>query len=112
MEKVTHGKMNSRERGSLLSLEGNQTIRWEMDKEKKRKKGNRMKKKKGEEENRVWRRTKKKKRALILGVPTFRKSLVRELKLVYSMKATSRCQKKRKEVGVSPTLVISCLVAM
>ena len=47
MEKVTHSKMNSRERGSFLSLEGNQTIRWEMEKEKKRKKGNRMKKKKG-----------------------------------------------------------------
>ena len=28
MEKVTHGKMNSRVRGSFHSLERNQTIRW------------------------------------------------------------------------------------
>ena len=40
------------------------------------------------------------------------KLLVRETKLVYSTRATSRCQKKRKKVGVSPTLIISCLVAM
>ena len=33
-----------------------------------------------------------------------RKSIGRELKLVYSTRATSRCQ-KQKEVGFSPTLV-------
>ena len=35
-----------------------------------------------------------------------RNSLIRELKLVYSTRATSRCKKKKnKEVGFSPTLV-------
>ena len=47
---MTHGKMNSRARGSFLSLETNQTIRWEKKrKEKKRKnerKGKRKEKKK------------------------------------------------------------------
>ena len=33
------------------------------------------------------------------------KSIGQELKLVYSTRATSRCQKKKKEVGFSPTLV-------
>ena len=69
MEKATHGKMNSRVRGIFLSLEGNQTIRWGMGKEKKRKKrkeneerkGKERRKKKGEEENHAWRRRKKKK---------------------------------------------------
>ena len=53
MEKVTHGKMNSRVRRSFLSFEGNQTIRWENrkkkgkeKKEKKMKKGKKMRKKK------------------------------------------------------------------
>ena len=41
------------------------------------------------------------KRAPIPGVP---KSLVRELKLVYSTRATSRCQ-KTKVLGFSSTLV-------
>ena len=52
---VTHGKMNSRVRGSFLSLEASQTIRWEKKrKEKKRKneiKGKRKEKKRiGNEE--------------------------------------------------------------
>ena len=34
----------------------------------------------------------------------YRKSIGRELKLVYSTRATSRCQ-KQKEVGFSPTLI-------
>ena len=38
MENVTHGKMNSRVRGSFLSLEGNQTIWWGRGEEKKREK--------------------------------------------------------------------------
>ena len=70
-EKVTRGKMNSRVRGSFLSLEGNQTIQWGTEKEKKRKK-----EKKKEEKKRERRKTacgeekKKKKRATIPGVPT------------------------------------------
>ena len=51
---------------------------------------------------RVWRKKgKEKKRAPIPDVP---KSLVRELKLVYSTRATSRCQ-KTKVLGFSPTLI-------
>ena len=54
MENVTHGKMNSRVRGSFLSLEANQTIRWEKkikeNKRKKERKGKRKEKKKGKEE--------------------------------------------------------------
>ena len=67
MEKATHGKMNSRVRGIFLSLEGNQTIRWGMGKEKKRKKRKeneerkgKEEKKKEEEENHACRRKKKK----------------------------------------------------
>ena len=69
MENVTHGKINSRMRGSFLSLEGNQTIRWGSGKEKKRekeRKGEKIEqkeemtekeeKKKRDEENRAWRR--------------------------------------------------------
>ena len=47
-EKVTHGKMNSRVRGSSLSLEGHQTIRWGREKEKKRRKERKGGKKKRE----------------------------------------------------------------
>ena len=66
MEKVTHGKMNSRVSGSFLSLEGNQIIRWGRGEEKKREKERKKKMRKtvcgGKE--------KKLKRALILRVPT------------------------------------------
>ena len=47
MEKVTHGKMNSRVRGSFLSLEGNQK-NWVGKGRKKRKKKKRKKKEKKE----------------------------------------------------------------
>ena len=82
MEDVTHGKMNSRVRGSFLSLEENQTVLWgrgeerkreKKIKEKKRKKGKERSKKMEEEENREWRRKEKeqkKKRAPIPGVLT------------------------------------------
>ena len=70
-KKVTHGKMNSRVRGSFLSLEGNQTIRRGRKKEKKKEeRKEKEEKKRGEQENRAWRRKKKKKKALIPDVPT------------------------------------------
>ena len=54
-------------------------------------------KKKGEEENRAWRRKKKKeKKSSDSHCSNGWKSLVRELKLVYSMRATSRCQKQKR----------------
>ena len=49
MEKVTHGKMNSRVRRSFLSLEAKQKIRW--DKKRKEKKGRRKEKGKKEKKN-------------------------------------------------------------
>ena len=76
MENVTHDKMNSRVRGSFLSLEANQTIQWETKrKEKKMKKERKGKRKeKGDEgEPCVEERGKKKKTAIpfmIFGEPT------------------------------------------
>ena len=55
MEKVTHGKMDSRVRGSFLSLEGNPIIQWGRKKEKKRRKN-----KKERRKSRAWRRGEKK----------------------------------------------------
>ena len=100
MQKATHGKMNSRVRGIFLSLEGNQTIRWGMGKEKKRKKIKENEERKGKEEKKKERRKtmhggerkKKGSNSLCSDGP---KSLVRELKLVYSTRATSRCQKQK-----------------
>ena len=68
MENVTHGKTNSRVRGSFLSLEGNQTIRWGRGEERKRKK----ERKKRDKRKTVHREEKKKKRkmASIPDVPT------------------------------------------
>ena len=102
MEKVTHGKMNSRVRGSFLSLEGNQTIRWGRGEEKKRE--NERDKKKRRKTMCGGKEKKKKENGTNSLCFDGRKSIVREIKLVYSMRAMSRCQKK-KEVGFSPTLV-------
>ena len=69
MEKVTHGKMNSRVRGSFLSLKGNQKIWWGRGKEKKRKE----KEKRKENEKKKWRKTvrgEEKKKVPIPGVLT------------------------------------------
>ena len=71
MEKVTHGKTNSRVRGSFLSLEGNQTIRWGRGEERKREK---ERKKKREKENRAWRS--KKRKGKWLRFPMFQRSEV------------------------------------
>ena len=48
MEKVTHGKMNSRVRESFLSVEGNQKIRWVRGERKKGKKKKRKRKERKE----------------------------------------------------------------
>ena len=65
---VPHGMMNSRVRGSFLSLEGNQKNlvgegekkrkekKKGKEKKEKKKEGKKMRKKKGELENHAWRR--------------------------------------------------------
>ena len=58
------------------------------------KKGKKMRKNERDEENRAWReRKKKKEKGSDSRCPNGRKSLVRELKLVYLTRAMSRCQK-------------------
>ena len=65
MENVSHGKMNSRVRGSFLSLEGNQKnsvgkVRKKGNKKKKRKENEEKEKKKKEKEKEKDREKKKK----------------------------------------------------
>ena len=141
MEKVTRGKMNSRVRGSFLSLEGNQTIRWEKkrkekeegkkrEKKKKRKemgKGKqkekmRKKNKKWRTESHAWRRGERKQKRNDTSLHDLlqtggRNASGKETKLFHATRATrgyrnSNFSSKFQKVGVSPTLVISCLVAM
>ena len=66
-------------------------------KEKKMKKGKKIRKNKREEENRALRERKKKmENDFYSQCSNGRKSLLRELKLVYSTRATSRCQKQKR----------------
>ena len=87
-------------------------------KEKKRKKGKKMRRK-----SRAWRRGERKRKKKIdtslcdLRLTGGRNSSKQEAKLVYAIKATRGYQNpnfslKFQKVEVSPTLVISCLVAM
>ena len=90
MKKVTHGKMNSRVRGSFLSLEGNQTNRWGRGEGKKKGKEKKKRKKK-KKENCAWRR--KKKEGFDSRCFDGQTSLVRELKFIYVTRATRGYQK-------------------
>ena len=116
---------NRKVRGSFLLLEQTlkKTIRWKKEKEKegekekkkkkikekrkkngkekkekKMKKGKKKRKNKRDEENRARRRNEKKKKekGFDSRCSNCWKSLVRELKLVYSTRATSRCQKQKR----------------
>ena len=84
------------------------TIQWKKGKEKKRKE--KKKRKKGEENKRdeenlcVKEKGERKEKGSDSQYSDGRKSIGQELKLVYSTRATSRCQ-KTKDVGFSPTLV-------
>ena len=134
MEKVTHGKMNNRVRGSFLSVEANKNkIRWEKKRKGTRKEKGKEKKKKKEIRKMKEKEERKEKRG---GVRESERKKKRERHFPSQSPENRRlkCVSARdkvgprdesyawvpetmgfvafQKVGVSPTPAISCLVAM